>query len=135
MLVIKRLARDLDLRSEIVGAPTLREDDGLAMSSRNIYLAREERLAAPALYRALREAARRIAEGEPIGHVMAEAREQIAAKGFLIDYLEARHARTSRASPAATMGRSGCWRGEARRDAAHRQCRRRGGAAAVRERR
>ncbi|CAN2535729.1 Pantothenate+synthetase [Methylocapsa aurea] len=94
LLVIKRLARDLDLRSEIVGAPTLREDDGLAMSSRNIYLAREERLAAPALYRALREAARRIAEGEPIGHVMAEAREQIAAKGFLIDYLEARHAET-----------------------------------------
>ncbi|MBG0808746.1 pantoate--beta-alanine ligase [Methylosinus sp. H3A] len=94
LLVIRRLARDLDLRAEIVGAPTLREDDGLAMSSRNIYLSKEERRIAPALHRALTDAARLIAEGEPIGHVMAQAREQIAAKGFVIDYLEARHAET-----------------------------------------
>ncbi|WP_036292298.1 pantoate--beta-alanine ligase [Methylosinus sp. PW1] len=94
LLVIKRLVRDLDLRAEILGAPTLREADGLAMSSRNIYLSSEERRTAPALYRALSEAAQRIAAGEPIGHVMAEAREQIAAEGFLIDYLEARHAQT-----------------------------------------
>jgi pantoate--beta-alanine ligase len=94
LLVIRRLARDLDLRAEIVGAPTLREADGLAMSSRNIYLSKEERAIAPALHRALTEAARLIAEGEPIGHVMAGAREEIAAKGFVIDYLEARHAET-----------------------------------------
>jgi len=94
LLVIRRLARDLDLRAEIVGAPTLREDDGLAMSSRNIYLSKEERRVAPALHRALTDAARLVAEGEPIGHVMAQAREQIAAKGFIIDYLEARHAET-----------------------------------------
>jgi pantoate--beta-alanine ligase len=94
LLVIKRLARDLDLRAEIIGAPTLREEDGLAMSSRNIYLSGEERRVAPALHRALTQAAHRVAEGEPIGHVMGEAREQIAAKGFVIDYLEARHAET-----------------------------------------
>lgn len=94
LLVVRRLARDLDLRAEIVGAPTLREEDGLAMSSRNTYLSKEERRAAPALHRALSEAARQIARGEPIGHVMAEAREEIAASGFVIDYLEARHAET-----------------------------------------
>jgi pantoate--beta-alanine ligase len=94
LLVIERMARDLDLRAEIVGAPTLREADGLAMSSRNIYLSPEERLVAPALHRALVTAARRIAAGEPIGHVMGEAREEIATAGFAIDYLEARHAET-----------------------------------------
>ncbi|MBY6243118.1 pantoate--beta-alanine ligase [Methylosinus sp. Sm6] len=94
LLVIARMARDLDLRAEIVGAPTLREADGLAMSSRNIYLSQEERRVAPALHRALVTAARRIAEGEPIGHVMGEAREEVATAGFAIDYLEARHAQT-----------------------------------------
>lgn len=94
LLIIRRLARDLDISTEIVGAPTLRESDGLAMSSRNIYLSKEERAAAPALYRALTKAARLIGEGEPIGHVMGEAREDVAAAGFAIDYLEARHAET-----------------------------------------
>jgi pantoate--beta-alanine ligase len=94
LLVIERLARDLDLRAEIVGAPTLRESDGLAMSSRNIYLSAEERRVAPALHRALVAAATRIVAGEEIGHVMGEAQEDVAAAGFVIDYLEARHART-----------------------------------------
>lgn len=94
LLVIRRLARDLDMETQIVAAPTLREDDGLAMSSRNVYLSAEERRAAPALYRALADCARRIGAGEPIGHVMGEAREAIAAAGFSIDYLEARHAET-----------------------------------------
>lgn len=94
LLVIRRLARDLDIATEIVGAATLRDPDGLAMSSRNVYLSKEERAAAPALYRALTSAARRIGEGETIGHVMGEAREEVAAAGFAIDYLEARHAET-----------------------------------------
>lgn len=94
LLVIRRLARDLDLFTEIVGAPTLREADGLAMSSRNIYLSPEERRAAPALHRALAAAARRIETGEPIGHVMGEACEAVAEAGFVIDYVEARHAET-----------------------------------------
>jgi pantoate--beta-alanine ligase len=94
LLVIRRLVRDLDIRTEIVGAPTLRDEDGLALSSRNVYLSKEERRAAPALHRALTRAARRIEDGEEIGHVMGEAREEVAAAGFVIDYLEARHAET-----------------------------------------
>jgi pantoate--beta-alanine ligase len=94
LLVIKRMARDLDIRAEIIGAPTLREHDGLAMSSRNIYLSAEERSVAPALYGALAKAGARIGAGEPIGHVMAEAYEEVAGAGFAIDYLEARHAET-----------------------------------------
>lgn len=94
LLVIRRLARDLDIATQIVGAPTLREADGLAMSSRNMYLSAPERAAAPALYRTLCEAARRVKAGEEIGHVMGEAREAAAGAGFAIDYLEARHGET-----------------------------------------
>ena len=94
LLVIRRMARDLDIPTQIVAAPTLREADGLAKSSRNIYLSASERAAAPALYRTLSTAARRIAQGEEIGHVMGEAREALAGAGFAIDYLEARHGET-----------------------------------------
>jgi pantoate--beta-alanine ligase len=94
LLVIRRLARDLDIATEIVAAPTRREADGLAMSSRNVYLSAEDRRRAPALFRALSQAARRIATGEEIGHVMSEAAEAVASAGFDIDYLEARHAET-----------------------------------------
>lgn len=94
LLVIRALARDLDIATRIVGSPTLRDPDGLAMSSRNVYLSAEERARAPALHRALSEAARRIAAGEVVGHVMGEAREAIVGAGFDIDYVEARHAET-----------------------------------------
>lgn len=94
LLVIQRMARDLDIATKVLGGPTLREADGLAMSSRNIYLSADDRARAPALYRALSDAARRIAEGEVIGHAMAEARETIVGAGFDIDYVEARHADT-----------------------------------------
>lgn len=94
LLVIRALARDLDIATRIVGCPTLRDADGLALSSRNVYLSAEDRARAPALHRALAEAARRIATGEVIGHVMGEAREAIATAGFDIDYVEARHAET-----------------------------------------
>jgi pantoate--beta-alanine ligase len=94
LLVIRRMARDLDIPTQILAAPTLRDPDGLAMSSRNVYLSAEDRARAPALHGALAEAARRIAEGEAIGHVMGEAREAIVGAGFEIDYVEARHAET-----------------------------------------
>ncbi|GLI92241.1 pantoate--beta-alanine ligase [Methylocystis echinoides] len=94
LLVIRALARDLDIATRIVGSETLRDPDGLAMSSRNVYLSAEERARAPALHRALSDAARRIAAGEVVGHVMGEAREAIVGAGFDIDYLEARHAET-----------------------------------------
>ena len=94
LLVIRRLARDLDIPTEILSAPTLREPDGLAMSSRNVYLSPKERAVAPVLYRELETASCRIRDGGSIGPVMDEARDAVAAAGFSIDYLEARHAET-----------------------------------------
>jgi pantoate--beta-alanine ligase len=94
LAVIRRLARDLDIPTQILSGPTLREPDGLAMSSRNVYLSAEERAAAPALYRELQACARRLTGGEPIGRAVKEAREAIAAAGFVIDYFEARHGET-----------------------------------------
>lgn len=94
LLVIRHMARDLDMPTLILAGPTLREADGLAMSSRNVYLSEDDRARAPALYGVLTQAANRIAEGEVIGHVMAEAREAIVGAGFDIDYVEARHADT-----------------------------------------
>ncbi len=94
LLVIKRLARDLDIATEIIGAPTLREADGLAMSSRNIYLSRSERERAKELHGALSEAARRILNGDDIGAATRAARARLADAGFDVDYLEARCAET-----------------------------------------
>jgi pantoate--beta-alanine ligase len=89
---VTRLSRDLDLRVEVVGVPTVREADGLAMSSRNTYLDPRERAVAPTLYRVIRESAARIAAGEPIARVVSEGGIEIEEAGFAIDYLEARHA-------------------------------------------
>ncbi|WP_442756579.1 pantoate--beta-alanine ligase [Methylocystis sp. JAN1] len=94
LLVIRTMARDLDIPTDILAGPTLRDPDGLAMSSRNVYLSAEDRARAPVLHRALAGAARRIAGGETIGHVISEARKTIAGAGFEIDYVEARHAET-----------------------------------------
>jgi pantoate--beta-alanine ligase len=94
LLVIKRMAADLDIPTRVIGAPTLREADGLAMSSRNVYLSADERPRAVALYRALREAAGRITAGDRIGDAMRAATETVVGAGFEIDYLEARHAET-----------------------------------------
>ncbi len=92
--VVARMARDLDLGVKVVGSPTVRERDGLAMSSRNVYLSPEERRAAPELYRMMRESARRMRAGDDIGAVMAGGAELIAGAGFRLDYLEVRHAET-----------------------------------------
>lgn len=92
--VVTQMARDLDIATEIVGAQTVREADGLAMSSRNVYLSAPDRSKAPALYATLTRSAQRIAAGEAIAHVMSEAHEQIVGAGFAIDYIEARHAET-----------------------------------------
>jgi pantoate--beta-alanine ligase len=76
LVVIRRMVRDLDLPLEIVAVPTVREPDGLAMSTRNRYLAEQERRAAPALYRALQEgarAAREGASGDQVEQVVAAA--------------------------------------------------------------
>jgi pantoate--beta-alanine ligase len=92
--VVTRLARDLDLPTLILGGPTTREPDGLALSSRNRYLSPDERTAAPVLHRVLADCARKIASGEPIAGTLRKGRAAIEKAGFAIDYLEARHAET-----------------------------------------
>jgi pantoate--beta-alanine ligase len=92
--VVTRLARDLGLKTRIVGAPIVREADGLALSSRNRYLSPGERAAAPALHRVLAECAAEIAAGKPIAPVLDHGRAAIMEAGFALDYLEARHAET-----------------------------------------
>jgi pantoate--beta-alanine ligase len=82
LMVIKRLARDLDIPARIAGVPTVREADGLAMSSRNWYLTPEERAAAPALYRVLSGIASRLASGAEAAALLAEGRAALAAAGF-----------------------------------------------------
>jgi pantoate--beta-alanine ligase len=92
--VVSRLVSDLDLPVTIAAAPIVRETDGLAMSSRNAYLAADERAAAPTLHRVLLACADRIARGEPIVTAVAEGGIEIERAGFRLDYLEARHAET-----------------------------------------
>jgi pantoate--beta-alanine ligase len=92
--VVTRLARDFDLRLKVIGAPIVREPDGLAMSSRNAYLTPAERAVAPVLHRTLKDCAGRISAGSPIARVLANGRKTISAAGFVLDYLEARDAET-----------------------------------------
>ena len=92
--VVTRLALDLDVPVKIVGVPTVREADGLALSSRNTYLDAGERAAAPTLFRVLKDCAGRIAAGAPITRVLDEGGAAIERAGFALDYLEARHAET-----------------------------------------
>jgi pantoate--beta-alanine ligase len=90
--VIHRLAADLDLPVKIVGAPIVRERNGLAMSSRNAYLTDVQRGVAATLHRVLKDCARRIANREQIARVLDEGSAEIERVGFTVDYLEARHA-------------------------------------------
>ena len=94
LLVVKRMTADLGLPVQILGVPTVREKDGLALSSRNAYLSEPERAAAPTLHRALKETAASIRKGAPVGPTLARGRKTIRAAGFKLDYLEARHAAT-----------------------------------------
>ena len=92
VLVIKKMVRDLSINTEIEVVPTVREADGLAMSSRNGYLSHDERALAPLFSRTLEETAKRVAEsGSDIGTVIAEGKAILANAGFAVDYLEARH--------------------------------------------
>jgi pantoate--beta-alanine ligase len=91
--IIRRLATDLDIPARIVGAPTARADDGLALSSRNAYLSAEERRIAPVLHAALTRAAEAIAGGHRVDKVEAEAVLALKMAGFgSVDYVEARNA-------------------------------------------
>jgi len=104
--VIRRLVRDLDIPVTILGVPTVREDDGLAMSSRNAYLSPEERAIAPALYRALRDTAAAIEGGMAVSEALAAGQAAILAAGFSsVEYLEFRAA--DGLMPMAETGRPG----------------------------
>ncbi len=92
--VVTELARDLDLPMKVIGVPTVREKDGLALSSRNVYLSIDERAMAPTLHKALKQAAKAIALGGDITTALANARMDITQAGFSIDYVEARNANT-----------------------------------------
>jgi pantoate--beta-alanine ligase len=92
--VVAQMARDLDLGVRVIGAPTVRERDGLAMSSRNVYLSLGERRVAPALYRAMKQTAKRLRAGNDLAAAMAGGAELITTAGFALDYFEARHAQT-----------------------------------------
>ena len=93
LVIIRRMADDLDLPVEIVGVPTVREPDGLALSSRNGYLSAEKRAIAPTLYAILRATAARWRAGER-DYVMLEdeAKAQLTTAGFKPDYVEIRRA-------------------------------------------
>ena len=90
--VVARMARDLDFETRIVAVPTVREEDGLALSSRNAYLSSNERGLAPRLYAALRQCAREIENGTDLESALGEARKSLVQAGFVIDYCEVRHA-------------------------------------------
>jgi pantoate--beta-alanine ligase len=92
--VVTRMAGDLDLGVKVIGSRTVRERDGLAMSSRNVYLSNEERRVASELYRALKESARRLHGGGDVAAAMAGGAEMVTAAGFTLDYFEVRHAET-----------------------------------------
>ena len=92
--VVTQMAGDLDLGVKVIGSKTVRERDGLAMSSRNVYLSTEERQVAPTLHKAMKASAARIRAGEQIAAAMAAGEAMIRSAGFALDYLEARHAET-----------------------------------------
>src|ERR1700704_1552365 len=92
--VVTRLARDLDLPVKIIPVATVREQDGLALSSRNGYLNPIERAAAPTLHRVLVHCAGEIARGQLLARVLDEGGAEIERADFALDYLEARHADT-----------------------------------------
>src|SRR5262249_52338191 len=92
--VVTAMARDLDLPVKVIGAPTMREKDGLAMSSRNAYLSAAERATAPTLHRVLKESAQQISAGKSIATTLEQSRTEITQARFAVDYLEARHAET-----------------------------------------
>ncbi len=103
LLVVRRMVRDLDIPIRVVAVPTVREADGLALSSRNRYLTSAQHRIAPALYRTLSALAERLGAGAAAESELARGREALGRAGFdRIDYLDLRHRETL-----ASLGRAG----------------------------
>ncbi|MDO7928344.1 pantoate--beta-alanine ligase [Pseudomonas sp. KFB-139] len=96
LAVIRALVRDLNMPIQIIGEPTVRASDGLALSSRNGYLSEEQRAKAPALYRVLSTVADGIRNNEDINALTSIGKRTLEAEGFRIDYLEVREATSLR---------------------------------------
>ncbi|RMR63043.1 pantoate--beta-alanine ligase [Pseudomonas cichorii] len=96
LAVIRALVRDLNMPIQIIGEPTVRATDGLALSSRNGYLSEEQRAKAPALYRVLSTVADGIRNNEDINGLINIGKRTLEAEGFRIDYLEVRDATSLR---------------------------------------
>ncbi len=94
LLVVTRMAKDLDIPIEVIGVPTMREADGLAMSSRNRYLSKTERQQAPAIHRSLDQAAEKIRQGTDPQKATRAAARSLTTLGFKVDYVTARNAET-----------------------------------------
>jgi pantoate--beta-alanine ligase len=100
LAVIRRLARDLDLTTKIIGAPTARALDGLALSSRNAYLDAQQRARAPRMHQVLAESASALSAGDPVERVQRSAHQALQTCGFdQVDYLEVRLADTLQPPP------------------------------------
>jgi pantoate--beta-alanine ligase len=96
LCVIRQTVRDLNLPLEIIAASTVREGDGVAMSSRNRYLSPEERSVAPVVHRVITDVASAAGKGSAEAGI-AEGRQRLEAAGFRVDYLEVRDAETLKA--------------------------------------
>jgi pantoate--beta-alanine ligase len=118
LLVIKRMTADLDIPVEICGCATVREHDGLAMSSRNAYLNADERRIAARLNLVMHDAIKAVHAGAPVDAVEAEARRHLLAAGFTkVDYVAIRNAETlaplaARAEPGRIL--AAAWLGKTR---------------------
>ena len=92
LAVIRQMVRDLDLNIKILAQPTIRETDGLALSSRNLYLSAADRKLAPLLYAEMQETANQITKGTPVDAALARAKTRLIEAGFdEIDYFDLRH--------------------------------------------
>ena len=107
LMVVRRLARDLDIQVHITGVPTVREPDGLALSSRNVYLSAEERRIAPNLALVLRSVAGALAlDPNAVAREVARGSAALKQAGFAVEYLEVREAATlARVSEATAKSR------------------------------
>jgi pantoate--beta-alanine ligase len=95
LMVVGQMARDLDIPVEVIGCPTIREEDGLALSSRNLLISDRARIKAPALNVAMQRAAERMVAGQPVAQVLDEARAEIVAGGYnSVEYLDLRAVHT-----------------------------------------